>query len=321
MRQCSVYGNSYNSALHEGKDRGEAQTYATLRAVSETALQNILGGISALGGKIPEALAGSIKNINNAAYRIAAKYGKSILSEGSEEYLQEILQPVIRNLAFGEDNKFRAISEDAAYAGLMGALTAGVFETGNIIRGESWDSTPPVTINKNPIIQDILKTENNVGELAKPYPKENLPKEVVEWIRKLPQYKDAIEISSTPSYEQISLLSRQEGVEFASITIGNRNIIIRGDTRGTPISKELLEDMLRNKGVLNCHSHPYIGDLQPSKSDLWLAQILSHQEEFEIITPDNMRAVYTKYGIVSIGNIPNTISDSDIKKYLELFGG
>ncbi len=79
--------------------------------------------------------------------------------------------------------------------------------------------------------------------------------------------------------------------------------------------------MIRNKGILNCHSHPYIGDLQPSKSDLWLAQILSHQEEFEIITPDNMRAVYTKYGIVSIGNIPNTISDSDIEKYLELFGG
>ena len=170
-------------------------------------------------------------------------------------------------------------------------------------------------------VAKLLKTENNVGELAKPYPKENLPKEIVEWIRELPRYKDSIEISSAPSYEQISLLSRQEGVEFASITTGNRNIIIRGDASGTPISKDLLEDMIQNKGILNCHSHPYIGDLQPSKSDLWLAQILSHQEEFEIITPDNMRAVYTKHGIKSVGNIERKLSEQDVVELYELFGG
>ena len=170
-------------------------------------------------------------------------------------------------------------------------------------------------------VADVMKTENNVGELAKPYPKENLPKEIKDWIEKLPRYMDSIETSPAPSYEQISLLSRQEGVEFASITIGNRNIIIRGDTNGTAISKELLEDMIRNKGILNCHSHPYIGDLQPSKSDLWLAQILDHQKEFEIITPDNMKAVYTKHGIKSVGNIERKLSEQDVLELYKLFGG
>lgn len=165
------------------------------------------------------------------------------------------------------------------------------------------------------------KTGNNIGELAKPYPKEAIPDEINQFLNNLPNYGDTVQVSSAPSLEQISLMSRQGATEFSSISIGNRNYIIRGDLKGTPISEEMLEDMIRNKGILNCHSHPYIGDVQPSKSDLSLAKILSHQREFEIVTPDGMRAVYTKDGVISIGTIAKKISEEDITEYLKLFGG
>ncbi|MBQ4544517.1 MAG: hypothetical protein II996_02990 [Oscillospiraceae bacterium] len=165
------------------------------------------------------------------------------------------------------------------------------------------------------------KTGNNIGELAKPYPKEAIPDEINQFLNNLPNYGDTVQVSSAPSLEQISLMSRQGATEFSSISIGNRNYIIRGDLKGTPISEEVLEDMIRNKGILNCHSHPYIGDVRPSQSDLHLAEILSHQREFEIVTPDGMRAVYTKDGVKFVGTIERKFLEEDMDYLYNLFGG
>lgn len=74
------------------------------------------------------------------------------------------------------------------------------------------------------------------------------------------------------------------------------------------------------KGITS-PDHPYIGDFRPSESDLYIAHILSHQEEFEIITPDNMRAVYTKHGIKSVGNIERKLTEQDVLELYKLFGG
>ena len=51
-----------------------------------------------------------------------------MLSEGGEEYLQEILEPVVRNVAFDENNEFKPFTADALYSGIMGALSAGMLE-------------------------------------------------------------------------------------------------------------------------------------------------------------------------------------------------
>ncbi|MBQ9986045.1 MAG: hypothetical protein IJP38_07020, partial [Oscillospiraceae bacterium] len=166
-----------------------------------------------------------------------------------------------------------------------------------------------------------LKTAGNAGELATPYSADKIPDEVKRYLSDLTQYGDSIDVDLTPSFENISLMARQEAAEFASVTIGNRNIIIRGDINGTYISEELLEDMIKNKGILNCHSHPYIGDLQPSESDLWLAEVLNHQETFRIVTPDGMQAVYTAHGLQSVGPIERKLSEADMKELYNLFGG
>ncbi len=128
-------GSAYADAIAEGKTEGEAITYGILNGASEAGLQYLLGGISQLGGKTTQAVR---KTINNALARASSNPAvqSKILGiltnaggEGVEEYLQSILDPVFRNLAFGEENKFELFSEDALYDALIGAVMGGGFST------------------------------------------------------------------------------------------------------------------------------------------------------------------------------------------------
>lgn len=130
----SASGNAYGQALSEGYTKDEARSYSLLVGASEAGLQYLLGGISKLGGKLTGNVAkNTIRNIDNALLRIAVDAGIHMAGEGSEEYLQEVLEPVFRNLCFDENNKIKLVSEDAAYSFLLGALTSGFMEGGNIV--------------------------------------------------------------------------------------------------------------------------------------------------------------------------------------------
>ena len=102
-----------------------------------------MSGISSLGGKLPnsEAVQSALNNIQRAALRIPAKYAVAAAGEMTEEYLQEILTPVFRNLALGENNEFKLFTEDAAYAALLAALSVGVLEGPKIV-------TTDISMNK-----------------------------------------------------------------------------------------------------------------------------------------------------------------------------
>ena len=123
--------------------RGEARAYGILAGASEAGLQYALSGISSLGGKLPnsEAVQSALNNIQRAALRIPAKYAVAAAGEMTEEYLQEILTPVFRNLALGENNEFKLFTEDAAYAALLAALSVGVLEGPKIV-------TTDISMNK-----------------------------------------------------------------------------------------------------------------------------------------------------------------------------
>lgn len=115
---------SMNEAWRDGASKGQAALYGLSNGTLEGGLQYGLGGISKLGGK----LTGVGKNIidtkvSNAFARTAAKVGLSALGEGTEEYLQEVIDPVVRNITLGENNKIRFVSDEALYAGLLGAVS------------------------------------------------------------------------------------------------------------------------------------------------------------------------------------------------------
>ena len=128
---ASAYGGAYNSALLEGRETGDARTYAALSTASELAMQHVLGGISALGGKtslvnLSENLINKIGNVN---LRLTAQLGNRMLGEGAEEGLQTYMEAALRNVLFDEDYNLRDVSEEALYNSMLGAVTAFVTES------------------------------------------------------------------------------------------------------------------------------------------------------------------------------------------------
>ena len=127
---ASAGGNAYTQALNEGYEPDEARTYATLVGASEGALQYLLGGIQSLGGAGVRTVASKIGALDNVLGRIARTSGGrligSMISEGTEEGIQELLEPAFRTLIF--DEEYDANFSDAAYSFLLGAFSAGIIE-------------------------------------------------------------------------------------------------------------------------------------------------------------------------------------------------
>lgn len=138
---ASAGGDAYTSAIREGKDVDDARKYAFVNAGSEFATNAILGGIGSLGGgmlkkvvgnsKAGKALADTIKSgVKNPTVQKYLSKGLGYLadmgSEGAQEYTQELLDKLARNVIFDENNEIRLDDEEALYSAALGALTAGV---------------------------------------------------------------------------------------------------------------------------------------------------------------------------------------------------
>ena len=69
----SVGGNAYRDALAEGYTEEQARDYSIVSGLSEAGLQYLLGGVSALGGRVTGNIAQrAVENIRHAAGRAAA---------------------------------------------------------------------------------------------------------------------------------------------------------------------------------------------------------------------------------------------------------
>lgn len=120
----SESGDAYGQALSQGYSKKQANQYAALVGASETVLQYILGGVHKLSKGTTGKLAKIIGNIDNTLLRLSANDALDVLKEYGEERLQALLEPVYRNIIFGERNKIDPFSEDKIYQALLGALTA-----------------------------------------------------------------------------------------------------------------------------------------------------------------------------------------------------
>lgn len=166
----SSAGNAKMQALRQGYSNEQATKYGLLVGASEGALQYLLGGISKLGGKFTGGIASrAIQNIDNALLKVAANSGIKMAGEGTEEYLQEILEPIYRNLIFNESNQVDLLNPDAVYSFMLGALTSGVMESQNTVRdlagavqtetlkARERAATPNINgalVGSNPLVQD-----------------------------------------------------------------------------------------------------------------------------------------------------------------------
>lgn len=159
MLGASAGGNAYTQALNEGRNTDEARTYATLIGASEGALQYLLGGIGSLGGIGVRSIASKIGALDNVLGRIASstagKLVGNMISEGTEEGLQELLEPAFRTLVF--DEEYNADFGDVAYSFLLGALSAGIIDAPGAVR-ES------IQQRRQPSAPDFSIMEGYIGE-------------------------------------------------------------------------------------------------------------------------------------------------------------
>lgn len=151
----------------------------------------------------------------------------------------------------------------------------------------------------------VLQTPGNAGEKAVPYSKRGIDIEarVKNYAAKLTKGGDYIsDVAGTFKNEDLAILTTETGVEYTSLTIGEKSYLIRGFERGTTISKELIDELLREKGTLDCHSHPFIGDLVPSEADKDFLRLLTWQKESVIIEPTQNAVKFTAEGLVETFN-------------------
>ena len=121
-------GGAYNEARREGKSDADATKYGIAIGTLEMGLQKVLGGLNNVYGKsalgnVTSKVMGNV--VKNKAVRDTLA---SMTSEGIEEYVQDIINPVVRNITMNENNKFKPFTEEALYSGIMGALTSGLLD-------------------------------------------------------------------------------------------------------------------------------------------------------------------------------------------------
>lgn len=174
----SAGGNAQDEALREGYSKAEALTYGAVNGALEGGLQYALGGIGSLGkggaskliAKIPALQSlGSITQsvIKNktvqAALNTAGKYIAQMGDEAFEEYLQAVLDPVVRNIVLKEDNDVNLLSQEAMYSALVGALTAGIMNIPSAMSGSRSqinEPNTPINENQNPGDSNLSNNEN-----------------------------------------------------------------------------------------------------------------------------------------------------------------
>lgn len=165
----SAKGNAYKQAMQEGYEKEEAQNYSTMIGILEGGLQYALGGIGKLGGKASgHVIEAASKNIKSVAGRIAAELGGRMISEGTEEYLQDILNPVVRNVAFDENNEIKPFTAEAMYSGILGALSAGVLDGGGVAVNTAAEGRTGAQIlqaeeGANSIVEQALKMDKDTA--------------------------------------------------------------------------------------------------------------------------------------------------------------
>lgn len=131
----SATGNAYEQMMNLGYDKNQARAYSVLVGASEAGLQYLLGGISKLGGKLSgNVVSKLVSKVDNALAKVAITLGGNMLSEGAEEAVQSVLEPVFKSFVTGED--FEGVDlEEVLYSGLLGALSAGFLESGGTVAG------------------------------------------------------------------------------------------------------------------------------------------------------------------------------------------
>ena len=111
--------------------------------------------------------------VKNDTFRRAAQIlGSRALAEGTEEYIQDIVNPIFRNVSFDEKNEVPLFTTDAAYSFLLGALSGGIFAIRDTVAARYTEPTLGDITGQTEYfkgVKDIKEAKKRFRELAKEY--------------------------------------------------------------------------------------------------------------------------------------------------------
>ena len=131
-----------------------------------------------------------------------------------------------------------------------------------------------------------------------------------------------LEVSEDIVEKDYYVMSKETGVEFAKVTIGDKTYLVRGDKNDAVVPESLLKKMARSGGTLDFHSHPHDNDCVPSGADREMVTILKSmtgQSTSQIVTPNGRTVTFNEHGVISTGSVPNLIDESLKQAYLDLW--
>ena len=139
----SSSGGAYLNEMKNNKSENQASVYAAINGTLEVGMEKLLGGVYKWSGgsKLASTVLGKMQNalkskgLSDITMGIlgVATYKLAIMgSEGFEEYLQEIVDPMVRNFVYEEDNEVPIYTDEAFISYLSGALVSFLLGWGDI---------------------------------------------------------------------------------------------------------------------------------------------------------------------------------------------
>lgn len=134
---AQIIGGQTQEALHQGYSAQQGFIHGVIESALETGIDKALGGIGSvvsgkgangLTAKIVSKIDDAIKTpwVANALARTTVTLGTAG-SEGVQEFIQQFAEPVVRNVVYGEQNKYdKETLADAIYAFAVGFLSGGI---------------------------------------------------------------------------------------------------------------------------------------------------------------------------------------------------
>ncbi|MEG1778574.1 MAG: hypothetical protein RR263_00615, partial [Oscillospiraceae bacterium] len=272
-------GGAYAEAIEKGKTENQALAYGTMTGVLEAFMQKALGGIKifgktgvskVIGKQVDDVVKSVVKN--PAAQKVLGE-AMGMGSEFLDEYLQAVAAPVVANITLDEKNEINPFEKEKLYQGLMGALTAGVFNatTGAINYAVNrQQANAPQTNTKPPAPISQAQTAQDINSNILPNQEEaNTPPKILE------QQREENRETFTPIEEQDKGIQRGEAVwqnkdvdQPIIVTgyAGNMNgvdyVNVEGSNSAIPVN-EIVYNNKKTTQVPNANATSYTSETEP----------------------------------------------------------
>lgn len=325
-------GSAYNEAKQMGATEEQATAYGITIGGLETGLEKLLGGFESVYGK---SALGNVTNkimgkvITNTAFRQVAS---GMAGEFTEEYLQEFLQPIVRNAILEEENgadfwnaenleegvkQFvsQLFNSQNLYAGTLGAVSSGLMSGPSVISQNASINNEVKTIKEdiNPKnIEEKMSYLTNKGydtntsiEIVNKALKETGQPQIS--VENIAQNETAQEVTSNTS--QISQeIGQNQGL--SNETINNTNKV--ENKAVAPINFDLqIENALNNN---QSKGNIYLGKQTNSKIINLIKKItgIDITNRNQVLSKDYVRHLFKHSKETNPNQIP--ITKEDIKK-------